>query len=360
MARRLLILTGAGASRLLSRVPDEPLPLMQDWAERLRARLGPGLAGMSTLDSANTGLEFEQTLGALFAWELGLDPMLRFAEMARGSPETPDVVPQHVRQGVGNAQTNMAALTQTLHESLFDEFGPERLDDDACQRAYSSLLELVVHNPGQGDAVVFATTNYDRSIEIALGLMDVVGGPRTGFTPHPFRRTSLDPSGLGEFRPEPSVVYLHGAVGWYVVEQSGESQIESRPADEAYNSTLGRPAVLYPDPTKEIERAETALLWGEFTRALKEATHVLVIGHQLNDPYLLDALKGAPAGVRVGYVAHADERMSISDDKRQRAEQLLPGATVIPGEFGPQPRFDQDAWVAWLSPGPGAERDTDS
>ena len=65
---KFAVLTGAGASRDLSSSPDEPLPLMSDWAQRLRERLGPELSQMATLNHAESGPDFEETLGALFRW----------------------------------------------------------------------------------------------------------------------------------------------------------------------------------------------------------------------------------------------------------------------------------------------------
>ena len=41
---------------------------MSDWAQRLRERLGPELSQMATLNHAESGPDFEETLGALFRW----------------------------------------------------------------------------------------------------------------------------------------------------------------------------------------------------------------------------------------------------------------------------------------------------
>jgi hypothetical protein len=175
---------------------------------------------------------------------------------------------------------------------------------------------------------------------------DGVGGtPRTGFSPHLFLTEVLVPEGLGQFHPDnPAVLYLHGAVGWYLLEND---EISAQAADRGYNESLGRPAVLYPDPDKEIERSETAQLWAEFKTALENASHVLVIGHALNDPYLLQALREAAKRTQIGYVAHADDDLAISEEKRSRIAELLPEATMIPGQFGPEPRFDDTAWSKW-------------
>jgi hypothetical protein len=275
---KFVLITGAGATHRLSAIPDEPLPLMKDWAARLRERLGGPLAELTTLTQASTGPEFEEILGALFRWESSLDDMLRFSEMTRPDPAQPDGVPDYVRQGVEHAKANVAVVMARLHASLFDEFGPERLDPDACGSAYRALFARLGNPKGEPpEELICATTNYDRSLELTFEQLGV--RPRTGFTTHAYLSAALDPMGLGDFQiGSPSVVYLHGAVGWYV---NPRGFITSLPADQGYNETLGRPAVLYPDPQKEVERAETAALWEEFRRGLRDATHVLVVGHSL-------------------------------------------------------------------------------
>ena len=275
----LLLITGAGASRDLNAADAEPLPLMQDWATRLRAALGPGLAQMTTLDKAETGPDFEETLGALFRWRDSLGDAGRFAGMASPTPHQADASwINQVQQGVTHARANLQEVESKLHKSLFDEFGPQRLDPEKCVAAYESLLNQI---GGSRPNLVWATTNYDRSPEIALGETTDV---RTGVRPHRFRSSHLQPSGIGTFSNTPSVIYLHGAVGWYV---TSDGSITSAAADAGFNETLGRPAVLYPDPTKEIERTETAELWQEFRTAVGLAGHILIIGHSLNDPHLV-------------------------------------------------------------------------
>jgi hypothetical protein len=44
------------------------------------------------------------------------------------------------------------------------------------------------------------------------------------------------------------VLHLHGAVGWYRTRRG----IEIHPADQPYNPALGQPALLMPDPGKDL------------------------------------------------------------------------------------------------------------
>jgi hypothetical protein len=220
-----------------------------------------------------------------------------------------------------------------LRGSLFNEFGFNRLSAAACENAYRLLFERI---GGVPDELVCSTTNYDRSLEIAF---QSIGLPsRTGFTPDPLRTPTLDPRGLGEFEPgHPSVLYLYGAVGWYVRD---DGSIISTPADAAHNPTLGRPAVFYPDPQKEVERTETAALWQAFLEALDNATHVLVVGHSLNDPHLLGALRAASDNIRgalVGVVVHA--LGAETTPEAQEAISKLQGLIPDRDTGGLRPRF---------------------
>lgn len=346
---RLLVLTGAGASHNLAALPDEPLPLMEDWARRFRERIGPDLTSMSTLDRAESGIDFEKTLGALFAWEAGLDEMERFAAMASSTTIRDNTWTKHARNVVRHSRVHMSTLTSHLHGSLFDEFGPERVDPEAAKSAYGQLLQGFggPNSPTVPKELIFATTNYDRSLEIALA--ELGSEPYAGFVPQTYRTPELVPEGLGNFEPgRPKVIYLHGAVGWYRSE-AGTSSIVSLPADAGFNETLGRPAVLYPDPSKEIETSETAMLWREFQVALGNATHVLIIGHALNDAYVKKEILAAAETCSVGYVVHAAE--PESKEARQKVERKgkhLPGVHMIAGDFGPELQLDNRAWMRWI------------
>ncbi len=79
---RLLLITGAGASRNLA--PDgSTLSLMTDWARHLCTALDEreaGLAGACGLRSGASGPAFEESLGLLLRWA----QMQHFAERFKG------------------------------------------------------------------------------------------------------------------------------------------------------------------------------------------------------------------------------------------------------------------------------------
>jgi hypothetical protein len=268
---------------------------MGDWCERLKQKIGEVMSQMTTLSDARDGVAFEETIGGLFQWLDTLEVGQRFAGMAREGIVPNTAMQGQFQQALRYAANNGDQFVEQLHESLFDEFGPERVDSQKAVEAYGSLFRAIT-NAAESSApasLVCATTNYDRSLEMALA--ELAPEVRTGFTPQLFRSSMLEPRGLGEFvLNRPALMYLHGAVGWYRTEQGF---ITSMPADQGYNPTLGRPAVLYPGPDKDIARAETVELWRELEAAIREASHILVIGHALNDQHLVDAVRKAPGKV---------------------------------------------------------------
>ncbi len=177
------------------------------------------------------------------------------------------------------------------------------------------------------------------------------GMARTGFSAPAYRTPELDAEHLGRFElAEPSVLYLHGAVGWY---RQDDGSIVSLPADRDYNPSLGAPAVLYPGPDKNMERAETAQLWNEFEAALQQATHVFVLGHGLNDDHLVSALRSTKAQLAVTYLRPDDPTSNEAERVKQHERhirQKLPKAVPVACRFGEPLQLDLEAVQLWRQP----------
>ena len=77
--RRIVLVTGAGASHALGR-DKKPLPLMPEWSRRLSAAMDAHETGLSNALGLKTdsGPEFEQNLGAFLAWANDLPLVERF------------------------------------------------------------------------------------------------------------------------------------------------------------------------------------------------------------------------------------------------------------------------------------------
>jgi len=232
----------------------------------------------------------------------------------------------------------------TLNETLYREFGAQRISIDHAAGAYKWLLEMI-EPEGREGLPVFVTTNYDCSTEIALAELGYA--PNSGFIRRPGLSPKLAPEGLvarvAVSPNETAVLHLHGAVGWYQHEGDVVEHYADRPFDEA----MGVPTVLYPDPDKDPTRdAAVQLLWDEFDHALELATHVLVLGHSLHDSALVQRLSAAEA--TIGICVHEPEKgdpdysgvLKIADD--------LPHSIVIPARFGPQPFIGESHVTAWL------------
>lgn len=125
-----------------------------------------------------------------------------------------------------------------------------------------------------------------------------------------------------------TLLYLHGAVGWY--ERRDEVILDN--AEEGFDSSRGSPVVLYPDPGKKpSENVIVAELWQELEFAVENAKRILVIGHSLHDQPLVEILK-----------KKRRQKLAIScydGDDQKRVRQLLPDALPFRLDFGPDARL---------------------
>lgn len=324
----LLLVTGAGASRELGK-PEDPLPLMPDWANALCSALDgaeSGLAGRCALSEGMGGEEFEEALGLLLRWEQMKYLNSRFAGLTDQ--------PGQFQQLDGQASSRLGTIRQVIDRTLYEQFGQHRVDDERATTAYKSLLQrLDVHQ------LVLATTNYDRACEAALSRLG--RKPDAGFRSDDSESVpKLQVAGLVASAREAestACLHLHGAIGWY---QKDGVVYDFRSGHE-YNETLGTPVVLYPDPLKDpTSDAHVATLWEEFRLALADADHVLVLGHSLHDPALVNAIRSAkPKRLAVTNL------MTAGDEGEQRAwiEHQLPKAIHVRIDFGPEMRVDDAA-----------------
>jgi hypothetical protein len=329
---KLLLITGSGASSRLNAPDDEPIVLMDGWARALRTRFGDPLSELIGLDKVETGEDFEELLGELTRW-LQLKPLnMRFAWMTSGVDHGRDAYVANFEAALDFAEKRGARLEEALDETLYEQFGPARFDAEAPALAYRRLLRTV--QTDRPRELICATTNYDRSLELALEALGVT--PRTGFLFNPIRTPKLSTDGLGSFERTPSVLYLHGAVGWYRDPQDGG--VLAYPAADPYRPDIGRPAVLYPSKNKVVEETTVAGIWEEFDRAIADASHILVLGHGLADDHLVQRLRSAKSPIAVTVHTKQDG---------ERTSERLPQAHTVPMTFGPSPEFDTRAIAAW-------------
>jgi hypothetical protein len=331
---RLLLITGAGASRDLA-YEGNTLPLMPNWSNALCEALDQRhqrLAASCWLTRDAAGPDFEKNLGLLLQWRRALPLAERFQQLGGNQPGEVEVPYQGaIKRMADRLDTVMDALNTTLYA----EFGNQKIDVNRAHDAYQALLHQLLGDPD----LVIATTNYDRSAEIALRRAG--REVTTGFEPDPDRTPTLAAAGLIRAKGDRIVVlHLHGCVGWY--ERDG--QIEDHYGDREFNAALGSPVVLYPDPNKNpTSDAAVSQLWQEFSEALDWADHVLVLGHSLNDQALVREMSRRVQGdkkLAVGY---------LTDEGRENVTSQFSRATPVFFRCAPEPECDEKALAGWAS-----------
>jgi hypothetical protein len=349
-----VIVTGAGASRELGQ--DKQLPLMGDWAAALCSELDarePGLAAGVGLSTSMASTAFEETIGALLRWQ-EMRPLNERFQALGGAPI--NHVYQPVVEARGHEQQRLTVIMDAINTTLFRLFGTSSIDRGKAVGAWDDLLGRL----GDTTRLTVVTTNYDPSAEIALAGLGRT--PDTGFERLPGHAPMLSPAGLvdrarGDGAIVP-VLHLHGAVGWY----EHDGAVLEHHQNLAFNDTLGRPVVLYPDPDKDPTRdAVVHALWQEFDDSLSDATGVLVLGHSLHDPALVAKLQEASEHAAVGITTYgrdgepaAGEPEVMPDDREtQRLLALSSSNTnIFNMRFGPGPRawtHELDSWLEALA-----------
>jgi len=325
---------------------------MPDWEGAVIDTLGKQLSEAIGLRLGQSGEAFEEIIGAFLSWVSNLHLTDRFLTTGNHPPGGADA---NAQAWLARARQSGERCRGALHQTLYRLFGANAVDRDRAASAYQLLLGALFarNSVGEDESVVFATTNYDPSIELALsslGYQFNVGRETDGITTPQLRPAGLAKRASANFFP---VLHLHGAVGWY----RHNGRVEIHGADQEYNPSLGEePALLLPDPEKDPARdAGVAALWNEFDEALKAATHVLVAGHSLNDKPLVDAVRRAmERGARVGVTT-----LWTNDGEQAAAAHTqilsnLQHATVIPAVLGPDLSYNKDALQAWRSGDGGA------
>jgi hypothetical protein len=323
----LVLVLGAGAGRDLGS-NGQRMPLMEDWNNILRGALDDRYAGLSSLVGIREnqcGPDFEKALGSFLQWRSVLDLAGRFLPLGFGDPTQCDTA-----RWQDQAEVRARMVDDVLNRTLYAEFGEERANRADAQAAYDALLGALTFNPNA--RIVVATTNYDPATELAFEELELP--PENGEVTGRGGIRVLSPEGLvGRCQQghQRAVLHLHGKVGWYT---QSDGSVEVHNHRERFNETAGVPTILWPNPAKSPENDPLTppairVLWHEFRQALQQATHVLVIGHSLNDPTLVEAINASSARKAVSSLSSHDDTETL------RLKHLIPTADIIFGSFGP-------------------------
>jgi hypothetical protein len=328
---RVVVITGAGASCALG--DEAPMPLMNTWPTSLRDDLEAALGGSARvlgLDEEMTGEGFEDALGPFLQWQRSFHLNRKFRDF--GGPS----VGSHqgdVERWLDFNDTRGELVVETLRANLYRNFGRRAVSESKALAAWQQMDRAL---GGRKTRKFFATTNYDPSLELAFNLMQYQ--PDDGFRRRlPVATPYFDATGIGTWKDEESrvvVLHLHGAVGWY---RGADGRILYQAPDQNYNPTLGTPVILLPDPQKDpFIDADVSTIWSELTGAVREATHVLVIGHSLHDSALLRLLSG-----------RSTQRLAVlSPDANLYPEEITKMANILMTDFGPD--GDVSGVAEWL------------
>ena len=327
----LVSVTGAGASRSFG--VEGPFPLMADWAAALVTRLRDkpmqsteAQRGVLPLRDDMTGPEFETTLGLFLGQVRAFDDV---KALLKPSLEIFGISPNlNMTAGGGGSEL---ALWYDQTKALLDEL-LEVLNESLYEQ-FAGRVDAIRVRPGS--PILVATTNYDIIAQTALSALGFLVD--WGRPPQLLNTSSEEPlrverllGGLPRYLP---VLHLHGKVGWY-----------SRPNGEVwdyvntnYSRQWGTPVVMWPDDRKDAAAYGAQLvineLWDHFRNALRRARKVLVIGHSLNDSFLVQAIRHNVPPERLAVT-------SLSTPPSRNSEHRVAfnlGAKVLPISFGPKP-----------------------
>jgi hypothetical protein len=290
--QRILLVTGAGASRNLG--AKGQLPLMSGWARILATAIDKKFGAKAAQsiglgDDDISGPKFEEALGTFLAWTRAHYLNRTFTKF--GAQDFVGV-PVYVTNWHDLNEQRAVQVMATLHETLYDSFGSSAVSVDSARTAYHQLIQAL---GGKSNRYIVATTNYDVSVDIALHELGF--SVNDGFPPSGLLRPRFDPKGLGRWErlgpDDVSILHLHGAVGWY---RKRDNSIARYATDDPYNNTLGTPVILPPDRDKDpLGDAMVSDLWQEFRAAAEGATHIAVLGHSMGDTPLVLVLSQSSA-----------------------------------------------------------------
>lgn len=234
-----------------------------------------------------------------------------------------------------------------IRESLYEQFADAAVDTGAATQAYGGLFNSLGVT-GPCPRMIYATTNYDTVGERAI--RELGGRPDWGQPPSLDNEAELRLEvpgiidGIGRYVP-----VLHGRVGWY------------RRADRVYAANVvkhdqgfGIPLVMLPDPDKVYDQDDIIIsLWQQFGQALARARRVFILGHSLNDRYLLRALiqNVEPLDRIAVAVLEAEGDDGRPDESAgpvlAKVGQFLGKAAIIPMRFGGTPDAGHPGIRAW-------------
>jgi hypothetical protein len=321
------------------------MPLMDDWCrdliERFRMASLHEAAEVIGLTNQQRPEDFEARIGQFLAWQRSL-PVAK-SLMALGKPNTGVYqVPKDVEEWFQRSDIMATQIVNVIYDSLFSLFGHEQINQWNAGRAYGALIEQL--GLARTHQLAVATTNYDVGAEI--GLLAAGRRPDWGQPQH-FQdaQPPLAIQGLadGWTAYRDPVLHLHGCVGWYLRDDGTLLAIDPK---AKFTPSMGQPGLLLPDPNKDYSELPALNdMWAEFDKLIEAASHVLVLGHSLHDPKLVEHLKPAR---NLAVSVYFSEAHIAPAEEIARVNAIMPSAVVVPLAFGPEPQTQGTELARWV------------
>jgi hypothetical protein len=282
---------------------------MADWANAVRDALDDVETGLADLMGVGRDVSpeaFEKAVGDLLAWERMADDLLPFFRLGRvdAAVEHPHDL-SWLQRAVGRFDLAKDALISTI----FRLFPVDAVDARTAATVLEQLLRELEVDP-VGTAFAIATTNFDLVHEASLEALGA--NTADGWTAVECTREQWAPTGSPPFlerrrtttetktpcwsSSHVPVLHLHGSLAWRWNDGELAKVVETSQYDSQARQLA--PAIQIPDPDKEPQGVFRDH-WQWFYELLATASHVVVIGHSLNDRPVVRAVRQSQVKVAV-------------------------------------------------------------
>jgi hypothetical protein len=199
--------------------------------------------------------------------------------------------PQDINDWYENLKSRSTEIRKKITRIMFNQFCDKNFHFEKAKKYYSLFhRELGIDNKTK---FAYATTNYDGLIEGVL--FDLNYRPEIGVASSPKQNSGgtqrLDIEFLADSidAGRIPVLHLHGKIGWYETENQyphGRYIVHNE-----FSEDIGTPILQLPDPDKGYDDDIIDQIWVQFKILLSRARQIVILGHSLNDEYLIQTLR---------------------------------------------------------------------
>ena len=296
----VILFAGAGASAALD---PETYPTTAAFFEKLPKPIREDQLFLITESHLKdtipppAALDIEQILGRLAQFHDSLSPiidderhalakMMKLNEIRVLLPNS-TVNWEHLELEAGKLQRRATALTDKIHEEIYNLYGTPPADEQ-LDRTWFPLLRRLAK---QGTSTDIFTTNYDLVLEVTADRLKpdvVIANGRTIAGASTILDTSLwgpiENENRSSAKAEIRVTKLHGSLDWH---RDGKT---IRWGNPSFMGDHARHVILYPAFKGKPEHELFRTFHDYFRKTLTRVTHAVFIGFAFRDEYLNDLL----------------------------------------------------------------------